>query len=68
MRERNPMTAQFVIVVFQEMAPWNNIRDDFCKQARLWACGRGDVSTPIFGSHLNPMCAHPVLKAYARQL
>ena len=22
-------------------------------QARLWACGRGDVSTPSFGSHLN---------------
>ena len=24
-------------------------------QARLWACGRGDVSTPSFGSHLNPI-------------
>ena len=22
-------------------------------QARLWTCGRGDVSTPNFGSHLN---------------
>ena len=22
-------------------------------QARLWACGRGDMSTPSFGSHLN---------------
>ena len=42
-------------------------------QARLWACGRGDVSTPSFGSHLNPIstrgggadywCPHQVLKA-----
>ena len=24
-------------------------------QACLWACGRGDVSTPSFGSHLNPI-------------
>ena len=24
-------------------------------QARLWACGRGDVSTPSYGSHLNPI-------------
>ena len=45
-------------------------------QARLWACGRGDVSTPNFGSHLNPIstrganyahpiywCPHQVLKA-----
>ena len=24
-------------------------------QARLWACGRGDMSTPSFGSHLNPI-------------
>ena len=24
-------------------------------QARLWACGCGDVSTPSFGSHLNPI-------------
>ena len=24
-------------------------------QARLWACGRGDVSTPSFGSQLNPI-------------
>ena len=24
-------------------------------QARLWACGRGDVSKPSFGSHLNPI-------------
>ena len=36
-------------------------------QARLWACGRGDVSTPSFGSHLNPIStrgadyAHPIL-------
>ena len=42
----------------------------------LWACGRGDVSTPSFGSHLNPIstreadyahpiyvCPHQVLKA-----
>ena len=49
-----------------------------CKmpQARLWACGRGDVSTPSFASHLNPIstrggqimpslywCPHQVLKA-----
>ena len=27
----------------------------FKKQARLWACGRGDVSTPSFGSHLSPI-------------
>ena len=27
----------------------------FIKQARLWACGRGDLSTPSFGSHLNPI-------------
>ena len=38
-------------------------------QARLWGCGRGDVSTPSFGSHLNPIStrgadyAHQVLKA-----
>ena len=43
-------------------------------QARLWACGRGDISTPSFGSHLNPistrgsmptiyLCPHQVLKA-----
>ena len=24
-------------------------------QARLWAWGRGDMSTPSFGSHLNPI-------------
>ena len=36
-------------------------------QARLWACGRGDMSTPCFGSHLNPIStrgedyAHPIL-------
>ena len=24
-------------------------------QAHLWACGRGNVSTPIFVSHLNPI-------------
>ena len=24
-------------------------------QVRLWACGRGDVSTPSFDSHLNPI-------------
>ena len=24
-----------------------------CMQARLWAWGRGDMSTPSFGSHLN---------------
>ena len=24
-------------------------------QARLWTCGRGEVSTPSFGSHLNPI-------------
>ena len=24
-------------------------------QARLWTCGRGDSSTPSFGSHLNPI-------------
>ena len=46
------------------------------KQAHLWACGRGDVSIPSFGSHLNPIstrgadyahptywCPHQVLKA-----
>ena len=47
-------------------------------QARLWACGRGDMSTPSFGSHHNPIstrgdggqimqtlywCPHQVLKA-----
>ena len=46
-------------------------------QARLWACGQGDVSTPSFGSHPNPIstrgggqimptlywCPHQVLKA-----
>ena len=38
-----------------------------CVQARLWACGCRDVSTPSFGSHLNPIWtrgadyAHPVL-------
>ena len=26
-----------------------------CLQAHLWACGRGDVSTPSFGSYLNPI-------------
>ena len=48
----------------------------FLQQARLWACGRGDMSTPSFGSHLNPIstrgadyahpiywCPHQVLKA-----
>ena len=24
-------------------------------QARLWTCGRVDMSTPSFGSHLNPI-------------
>ena len=24
-------------------------------QASLWACGRGEMSTPSFGSHLNPI-------------
>ena len=46
------------------------------EQARLWACGRGDVSTPSFDCHLNPIptgggqimptiycCPHQVLKA-----
>ena len=45
-------------------------------QACLWACGRGDMSTPSFGSRLNPIstskghimpvlywCPHQVLKA-----
>ena len=44
-------------------------------QVRMWTCGRGDVSTPSFGSHLNPIstrgqimptlywCPHQVLKA-----
>ena len=32
----------------QQCAAWLN-------QACLWACGRGDVSTPSFGSHLNPI-------------
>ena len=46
-------------------------------QACQWACGRGDVSTPSFGSHPNPIstrgggqimltlhwCPHQVLKA-----
>ena len=27
----------------------------YITQARLWACGRGDVSTPSFGSHPNPI-------------
>ena len=27
------------------------------QKARLFACGRGDVSTPSFGSHLNPISA-----------
>ena len=27
----------------------------FAVQARLWACGRGDVSTPSFGNHPNPI-------------
>ena len=31
MIERNPTIAQFVIAVVQEMAPCNNIHDDFCK-------------------------------------
>ena len=44
-------------------------------QARLWVCGRGDVSTPSFGSNPNPVstrggqimhtlywCPHQVLK------
>jgi hypothetical protein len=48
----------------------------FLLQARLWACGQGDMSTPSFGSHLNPIltreadyahpiywCPHQVLKA-----
>ena len=48
----------------------------YSTQARLWACGRGDVSTPSFGSHPNPIstrggqimptlywCPHQVLKA-----
>ena len=43
---------------------------------QVWACGRGDMSTPSFGSHLNPIstrggqiiptlfwCPHQVLKA-----
>ena len=29
--------------------------DIVISQARLWACGRGDMSTPSFGSHLNPI-------------
>jgi len=28
---------------------------NFKCQARLWACGSGDVSTPSFGSYLNPI-------------
>ena len=48
----------------------------FLRQARLWACGRGDMSTPSFGSHINPIstrgadyahsiywCPHQILKA-----
>ena len=30
-------------------------------QARLWTCGRGDVSTPCFGSHLNPISTRGVI-------
>ena len=29
-------------------------------QARLWTCGRGDMSTPSFGSHLNPISSKGV--------
>jgi hypothetical protein len=32
-------------------------------QARLWACGRGDTSTPSFGIYLNPISTNalPIL-------
>ena len=47
---------------------------DMMKNLSLWACVRGDVSTPSFGSHLNPIstrgggqiiywCPQQVLKA-----
>ena len=55
----------------------NNLVKKLCSfQACLWACGRGDVSTPSFGGHLNPIstrgadyahpiywCPHQLLKA-----
>ena len=31
------------------------MKEALTSQARLWTCGRGDVSTPIFGSHINPI-------------
>ena len=46
----------------------NLVRNLLILQARLWACGRGEVSTPSFGCQLNPIStrggadyAHPIL-------
>ena len=33
----------------------NLVRNLLILQARLWACGRGEVSTPSFDSHPNPI-------------
>ena len=32
-----------------------DVDDKHMVQAHLWACGHGDMSTPSFGSHLNPI-------------
>ena len=55
---------------------WHWCGFTYLYQARLWVCGRGDTSTPSFGSNLNPIstsgadythpiywCPHQVLKA-----
>ena len=70
-----------IMVSITKFLHWNHclvILLVLLKQARLWACGRGDVSTPSFGSHPNPIstrggggqimptlywCPHQVLKA-----
>ena len=41
-------TTMFQPIVFVTLV----VRTAYCdSQARLWACGRGDVSTPSFESH-----------------
>ena len=66
--------SQFGILQFLQRSPTPQTSN--WTQARLWPCGRGDLSTPSFGSQLNPIstrgadyahsiywCPHQILKA-----
>ena len=58
----------YYLILQEKRTQVNGYHDrDTYYQARLLACGRGDVSTPSFGSHPNPIStrgadyAHPII-------